>query len=147
MACCVVQFLVETGSVCGNRMFVLVTTKCICYSVMWERGEPAWHSMFSSGPEVDTPEDKKQLGLDPATYALSSRPSSSLSAPTHHHQYSNQNSSVYSQPIKRPRSDSAPATTTSICVTRVLLKEGGGSGHFKLAVPSEPESTSQGNAL
>ena len=102
--------------------------------------------MFSSGPEVDTPEDKKQLGLDPATCAPSSRPSSSLSAPAHHHQYSSQNSSVYSQPIKRPRSDSAPAITTSVYVTRVLLKEGAGSGHFKLAAPSEPESTSQGNA-
>lgn len=98
--------------------------------------------MFSLGPEVDTPEDKKEMPLDPTTYVPSSRPSSSLSAPSHH-QYSSQNSSVYSQTIKRPRSDSAPATTT---VPRHWLKEGLRNVQFKPVVLSEPESTTQGNA-
>ena len=95
--------------------------------------------MFSLGPEVDTPEDKKEMPLDPTTHVPSSRPSSSLSAPSHH-QYSSQNSSVYSQTIKRPRSDSAPATT------RHWLKEGVWNAPFKPVVLSELESTTQGNA-
>jgi len=110
-------------------------------------------STYISGPEIDTPEDKKQSGLDLHV-------STSLSSSSSSHQHSSEwseDSSLSSQAstlCERARSGSAPAAP-SACVTTYggpqSLSEGLEGGRFSSttsgvspAAPTELESTVQG---
>lgn len=126
----------------------------VCFGRNWCKQVCFVH--LHSGPEIDTPEDKKQSGLDLHV-------STSLSSSSSSHQHSSEwseDSSLSSQAstlCERARSGSAPAAP-SACVTTYggpqNWSEGLEGGRFSSttsgvspAAPTEMESTVQGQLL